>query len=75
MRDYNFNYYLSGLYQNGGKYFERQESEEEAMAAIDDIAETEQTFIKMGSPKEHAASVVKLIGLQIIKEVDSTYNR
>ena len=75
MHDYNFNYYLSGTYHDGGKYHEKEASEDSCNAALDEIKEAEITFIKMGSPKNLACGVVKLVGLQIIKEVDSTYER
>lgn len=67
---YKLNYYLSGLFYNGDKYHEQYDYEEELWAGIDEIKEAEQEFIKMGLPANHADSVVRLIGLQMIIEVD-----
>lgn len=64
------NFYLSGQYVSGAKYFEKEDSAEALQDAATSIRETYAEFVKMGEPKEHANYVVIPTGLQLIEEID-----
>ena len=74
MTQYNYNYYLSGLFHNNTAYHEKFDTEEDARNAINEIWDTEIDFIENGSQTIRADGVVRLIGLQLIIEIDSIIN-